>query len=114
MLNGWLRSTTSILECGTRLDTGVATASVAILCPSYKGRLRVGVTFPQASGALEYCLDDVLVAGTPAKSSRQHRLHFFERWVRVLSQERVNGHQDPGSAETALESVELVESLLDR
>src|SRR5919202_328394 len=59
-------------------------------------------------------LDDPQVAGAAAQVARERLAQLALAGVRVLTQERLHRHQEPGGAEAALKRVRLVERALER
>src|SRR5437764_7335230 len=59
-------------------------------------------------------LDDVLVAGAAAQVAGQRPAHLLLGGIRVLLEQGRGGHHHARGAETALESVLLLETLLER
>src|SRR5215207_2408320 len=58
--------------------------------------------------------DDPLVSGAAAQVAREPFLDLVEARARVVLQERVHAHHEPGRAEAALQTVGLAERLLHR
>src|SRR5574343_195264 len=70
--------------------------------------------FLQLFGGVLHRLDDVLVAGAAAQVAAHAHADFGFARVGVLLQEAVGAHEHAGGAETALQTMLLVEDLLDR
>src|ERR687885_519361 len=66
-----------------------------------------------AVGREQHRVDDVLVAGAPAKIAAEVLADLLLARPRVLAKQRLDGHQEPRRAEAALQPVRLTEGFLD-
>src|SRR5262245_43895059 len=65
-------------------------------------------------GGILNCLYDVHIARTTTEITRNRVTNFIFSWMWILCQQRTRSHHHTRCAETALQSMFLMEALLDR